>query len=971
MQIQALPALYIKNRPNHFTMKATITIALLLVFITSCINPNYNRKTISLSGSWKFELDEKEVGKQEGWFSKALTDSIVLPGTTDENQKGIKNDDIEIKSLTRKYKYIGIAWYQKEVEIPESWNNKTIELFLERTKATEVWVDDKYFPIQTNLLSPHIYDLTSALSSGKHTISILVNNSLELFPTGGSHAISEHTQTNWNGIIGRIELIAKDKVNIASVKVYPDVDNKLVKLRLKIINPGSENLSGKIICIANGFNGNNHNALQQSFDFSSDEKEFIIEGNYEMGDDFALWDEFNPNLYKITISFEANSNDNNYLDEAEASFGMVKFETKGTQIVVNDRIILLRGKHDACVFPLTAYPPMTKDEWIRQMKISKEYGLNHYRFHSWTPPKAAFEAADIVGIYMQPELPQWRDFKEKDTVHYEFQKNEGEKIFDNYANHPSFVMFALGNELGGSRMLMSDIIEHLRAYDGRSLFAQGSNNYYWDPKVQHGEDFFVSARTKKRENNYVNDIRASFAFANDPEAGIINGQFPNTERSFENALPLCSVPAIGHETGQYQVMPNFDEMAKYTGVLEARNFEIFRQRMIDKNMFDYWEELFMASGKHAAICYRDDNEISMRTPKFGGFQILDLQDFPGQGTALIGMLDAFMDSKGLITPEEWRQSCAEQTIQAKMPKLVWQNNEEFSAELILINYGENDIINDKIKWSLTSSEGLAYKTGETKAATFKQGKITTAGTIRIPLSDINNPQNLILKISSATKGIRNQYNVWVYPLIEKTEKKEDIIICRELSPAIQTQLETGAKVLLLPDTASIKSSSVGGLFISDYWCYPMFKGICERIKKPVSPGTLGLLINNQHPVFDNFPTATHSDWQWWSVMKKSRPIILDSTEVTYRPIVQTIDNFDRCSKLGLMFEFSVGEGKLFVCSTDLSDKADYVAQQLLKSIIEYMDSEDFVPTDIIEMKPLLLIFYRNNVKNLNSRQTKE
>ena len=232
------------------------------------------------------------------------------------------------------------------------------------------------------------------------------------------------------------------------------------------------------------------------------------------------------------------------------------------------------------------------------------------------------------------------------------------------------------------------------------------------------------------------------------------------------------------------------------------------------------------------------------------------------------------------------------------------------------------------------------------------------------------PQNLILKIATATSNISNQYNLWVYPLIEKIEKTENIIFCSALTPKIQKQLEVGSKVLLLPDTAGISQSSIGGLFISDYWCYPMFKGICERIKKPVSPGTLGLLINNQHPVFNNFPTATHSDWQWWSVMKKSRPIVLDSTEATYRPIVQAIDNFERCSKLGLMFEFSVGEGKLFVCSADLSDKEDYVAQQLLKSIIEYIGSKDFAPTDKIELKSLLSILY-GNVKNIKSRKTNE
>ncbi|MHB0755952.1 sugar-binding domain-containing protein [Polaribacter sp. M15] len=949
----------------------------LYVFLASCLfsacsSYESTPKTIDLSGKWAFKIDSNNVGVQEKWFNTSFKEYVTLPGTTDENKKGNLNDAIEVNHLTRRYMYIGKAWYQRAINIPPNWNNKTIHLFLERTKATEVWVDSIHFDLQKHLSAPHIYDLSKVLTPGQHNLTISVDNSSELFPTGGSHALAKHTQTNWNGIIGKMELSAKDEVFIKSLKLFPNIENKEAKVVFKLVNPNKEYIKGSIVCEAIGFNGNTHNVKKQTFDFSSNESEILVTGKYKMGDDFNTWDEFNPNLYNFTAKLNAKGASKNYKDNYEASFGMVKFKTNGTQFVVNDKVTILRGKHDACVFPLTGYPPTTKDEWIRQMKICKDYGLNHYRFHSWTPPKAAFEAADIVGIYMQPELPQWRAFKEKDTVHFNFQKKEGEVIFDSYANHPSFVMFALGNELGGSRGMMAKMIKHLKTYDGRSLFAQGSNNYFWNPKKQPTEDFFISARTKKRkDNSYKFDIRASFSFANDSTGGIINGQFPNTERSFESALKLVNVPAIGHETGQYQVLPNFDEIDKYSGILEARNFEVFKRRMIDKKMFSYWKELFLASGKHAAICYKEDNEISMRTPGFGGFQILDLQDFPGQGTALVGMLDAFMDSKGIITPKEWRQSCASQTIQAKMPRLVWQNNETFTANIIAINYGAAAMKNQIIQWSLVAKNGSKIKEGKMDIATFKQGKITNLGDINIPLSNIKDTQQLTFKLSTSNNTISNQYNIWVYPKIDSEEPINSIKIKSFLDDITIAQLEKGAKVLLLPETSSIKANSVGGLFTSDYWCYPMFKGISERNKKPVSPGTLGLLIDDKHPVFNNFPTSFHSDWQWWSIMKKSRPIILDALDEAYRPIVQPIDNFERCSKLGLLFEFKVGKGNILVCSTDLSDTDDFVAQQLRLSILRYMNSEAFHPKALITSKALLSTIYGNLGTNANSRTTND
>ncbi|WP_167619363.1 sugar-binding domain-containing protein [Maribellus sediminis] len=940
-------------------MRRTRTLGLISILIcllmVSCKSTDSYRKITDLSGEWSFKLDSTDIGKQEKWFSQTLEEKVKLPGTTDENKKGYSNKWEDVGKLSRKYYYEGKAWYQRTVEIPTDWQGKTIQLFLERTKATEVWIDDKPFPLQKNLQSPHVYDLTEALTPGKHRLTICVDNSKELFPVGGSHALAEHTQTNWNGIIGKLELQAIDKVNIKSAKLYPDIHTKTVKIVFQIENPASEQLTGKIRCVATGFNGNSHNVKPQTFEFSSDKSEIEVTGLYAMGD-FAKWDEFTPNLYKLSAVMSATSQTNTYKDKIEDSFGMVEFKAQGTQFAVNGKVTFLRGKHDGCVFPLTGYPPMTKEGWIRHMQISKEYGINHFRFHSWTPPKAAFEAADIVGIYMQAELPCWRSFNEDDQNHYNFQKQEGELMFDAFGNHPSFVMFSLGNELGGSREEMAKMVAEFKQYDSRILFAQGSNNYFWDPQVQPGEDFFVSMRTQTRAKNSDFDIRASFSFADSPDGGIINGQFPNTEQNYSKALHYCNVPAVGHETGQFQSLPNFEEISKYTGILEARNFEVFKQRMIDKNMFPYWKELFMASGKLAAMCYKADNEIALRTPGFGGFQILDLQDFPGQGTALVGMLDAFMDSKGFITPEEWRQSCAAQTIQAKMPKYVWESSEEFRAELITINYGEGDLTDESIKWTLSDENGAVLSQGETEKGLCKQGEITNSGIIRVLLSSIRQAKRLTLSLTSQS-GLSNQYNIWVYPAIEQITKPEDIIVASTLDKTVLKDLEQGKKVLLFPDSASVAGNSTGGLFTSDYWCYPMFRGICENLNKPVSPGTLGLLIDTEHPVFAAFPTSKYTDWQWWSVIKKSRPIMIDSADASYRPIIQVVDNFERCSRLGLMFEFAVGEGKLFVCSCDLSDGNDVVAQTLKKSILDYMESDKFNPKENISKEGILKVIY--------------
>ena len=92
---------------------------------------------------------------------------------------------------------------------------------------------------------------------------------------------------------------------------------------------------------------------------------------------------------------------------------------------------------------------MDTASWLAYFRKIKEYGLNHVRFHSWCPPEACFEAADIEGIYLQPELPIWGTFNEKEVELMHFLHDDGEAIQREYSAHPSFAMFGLGNELWG------------------------------------------------------------------------------------------------------------------------------------------------------------------------------------------------------------------------------------------------------------------------------------------------------------------------------------------------------------------------------------------------------------------------------------------------------------------------------------------------------------------------------------------
>lgn len=772
-----------------------------------------------------------------------------------------------------------------------------------------------------------------------------------------SHAYTESTQTNWNGVIGKFYIEAVDKCHIKNIQVYPDYDAKNALVKVEFSGIESADAPAIIKCEAETWNTDKKQniKIEQKLEKISSK---VCELMLDLGENAATWSEFNPALYRVNVSLSCG----NMSDSKSVNFGLRKFETKGTQFSINDMTTFLRGKHDACVFPLTAHVAMDVDSWRHYFRVAKEYGINHYRFHSWCPPEACFEAADIEGIYLQPELPFWGGLNSKDSVLVSFLRKEGVAIQNEYSNHASFVMFALGNEISGEDAVLRELIGTFRKIEDRHMYAYGSNNNLGFKGQQEGEDFLVTCRVgQENDTSFVTHARASFSFADAYDGGYMNHTYPNTRMDFSGAVSRCFVPVIGHETGQYQVYPNYKEMEKYTGVLEPRNFAVFKKRLEDAGMGGQAEDFFKASGRWAAELYRADIEMNLRTEGMGGFQLLDLQDYPGQGSAFVGILDAFMDSKGLIKPEEWRQFCNEVVPMVKMSSYTYSSDQPFEGEIYIANYSK-DSLSEDLEWKLSGADGRTLALGNEKID-IPQGKLGFVKELSVDLSSVSKAEKCMLSLKIGNTGYANSYPVWVYPAKLDFSHSENIVVADNLA-SLKKELERGKKVLYFPNLEKYKESTVGGLFQTDYWNYRMFRTICENIKKPVSPGTMGLLMNPIHSLFTEFPTEYHTNWQWFPIIKSSRPLILDNTPSEYKPIIQVIDNIERNHKLGLLFEFKVGDGKLLVCMADIlsvQDKPE--ARQFYYALLKYMDSDSFNPSFSVEANELSRIFECKGAKS--------
>lgn len=935
-------------------------LVFLLTILTGCASHNtVIQDKITLAGEWKFRIDTLDRGVPDHWYSEMPIETVSLPGSMAENGKGYDvtlltdwTGDIVDKSYFTSEKYAkyrqpgnikipfwlkpvkyykGAAWYQKEFEMPSDHVGKRIVLFLERCHwESTLYLNDKLVGSENSLATPHEYDITDFLVPGKNRISIRIDNRV-VVPVGvNSHSITDHTQSNWNGITGEISLRVTSPVFIENVQIYPDVKGKSARVAVTVVNKTGTPFSGRLKFQAVSFNSDLTEKLnRKAVKISAESGRHVYEINYPMGKHPLLWNEFSPALYKMRVNL-AGSN-GNLVDSESIDFGLREFKIKGMRFEVNGQQVFLRGTVECCIFPRTGYPPTDIQSWEKILRTCKDFGLNHIRFHSWCPPEAAFIAADKLGIYFHVECSSWANqgttIGDGDAID-QFIYQEGDKILQAYGNHPSFCMLAYGNEPAGKKQneYLGKLLTYWKAKDNRRLYTSAAG---W-PVIP--------------ENDYNLSPEPRIQRWGEGLKSIINSEPPQTMFDFRDFVSKFSIPTVSHEIGQWCVYPDFKEISKYTGVLKPTNFEIFRETLAENKMSDQAEDFLMASGKLQALCYKAEIEAALRTPGFAGFQLLQLHDFPGQGTALVGILNPFFESKGYITPDEFRMFCNTTVPLARMHKMVYRNNEMLKAIIEIAHFGGKALEKSVICCRIMNSSGDTIHQELFKKDAIEIGNCIPVGSFLVDLKDIRAPQKLILEVSIENTPFKNKWDFWVYP--EKTViNKENVFITDKLDRNAEAILQNGGSVLLLTcgKVRKDKGARVATGFSSIFWNTAWTNN--------QAPHTLGILCDPEHPLFRDFPTEYHSNWQWWDPVSHSQVMILDDLPAKLKPLIQPIDTWFENRKLALAFEAKTNGGKLMVCSIDMKDLQDdrLVSKQLLYSILKYMNSDLFDPQ--VEVDP--------------------
>ncbi len=900
---------------------------------------------LALEGEWRFALDRADAGVGARWFARDLEGRIRLPGVLQSQGYG---DEIGTETpwvlslydhhwfLREDYKaytrpgavkvpflsqpprhYVGAAWYQREVEVPRGWEGRRAVLFLERPRwESTVWMGERKIGSNNSLVAPHVYDL-GPLGPGRHRLTVRVDSRMILPYRPDAHGVSDSLGGSWNGIVGRLELTSTTPVWIEDAQVFPDVKRRSALIKVRIGN--STGRAGHGTLTAGGA------SARVNWDAAGAGAELEV----SLGPGAKLWDEFSPALHRLTLRLKGEAAD----DSRGLTFGLVEFKTEGGDFVVNGRRTHLRGNHHGGDFPLTGYPPTDVEYWRRVLRVHQEWGINHVRFHSFCPPEAAFVAADELGVYLQPEPGMWNEIS-PGTPMERMLYEETERMRKAYGNHPSYVMLSASNEPKGRwKQSLPKWAEHFRRLDPRRLYTTGTGHTDREiPDPEEGADFLVVQRLGEK---------------------MLRGQSAWFGRDYRASLEGIRIPVASHELGQWAAYPDYDVIKKFNGYMRPGNYEIFRDSMKARGLLSKNKDFAWASGRYQLACYKEEIEANLRTPGLAGFQLLELHDYVGQGTAIVGLLDPFWEEKGYVRPEEFRRFNNTTVPLARLTERVFTTADVFETEVEVAHYGAAPLKRAVPEWSIEDARGRVVRRGSWPARDIPIGRNISLGKVGVDLSRLPAPRAYKLVVGLRGTEFENDWNFWLYPSRVAGAVPRGVTVTRSWEEA-EAALAEGGRVLYTPRRADLDWTSPPLDNVPVFW---------NRLMGPAWGRMLGLWANARHPALAAFPTEANFDWQWTELVRGARAVNLGRLPAALEPVVWAIDDWNRNYKLGAVFEARVGPGRLLVSAFDLESAPDArpAARQLRRSLLDYVSSPRFRPAVAVSAEEMRGLFFDTRV----------
>lgn len=918
--------------------------------------PPADENQLSLAGSWQVRLDNEDEGLTGQWYAKLLqtNDTAKLPGSLAQSglghpynpetgrYDGFPNPPFlrwpaagytpehrrdELGVLVADRMTLGAAWFERTITVPKSFEGRSVRLHMERVKwSSRVWVDGKEIQpvVNESLHTPHLYDL-GVLAPGKHRLTVRIDNRPVVHMGIAGHGYGGETEPIWLGAVGDLFLAAQDTVRVNRARVLPAENRRSVKVDLELA--ADENAPRGVRLTAQIVDSKNNDRIigQRQRNLSADDLNGRVSIDIDLRTQAEAWDEFNPRLYGVR--WEISTPDES-IHEGSRRVGFRTVKRDGNRLLMNGKPLFLRGNLDCAIHPESQTPPTDRAWWERVLRIHKEAGFNHIRFHTWCPPEVAFDVADEMGMYFQIETAYWVDDWIRNTLPNPhalgsnaevdaWVEQESMDIIRTYEHHPSFVMFCIGNEFGFSQTdwkKVNQIVTRLNAATDHALVTAACAR-----RALAGDEYWVTHNSNGATTRGIGPA--------------------HTNWDFSQAVRATDMPVIAHETGQAPSWPDLDAMMpRFSGVMQPWNLQQLREEAEAAGADDH-ERRARASAMFANVTYKSESEAHRRTRGMVGYQLLMLHDFTGQGEALVGLLDAFYHEKPGITLKDIRAWNGPTVPMARFDRYAWQTTETFKANIQVAHEGPGPMKTITPRWTLKTESGQVVGQGTLPKRNIPDYALTDLGEISVPLNKLTKPTAMTLTVEVG--GIENHWNLWAYPPASDRalQAKGDVHVTRTMTNDTLACLENGESVVLLPHGSFLPGSRRMG-FRGVYWTGAWGQN-----------GGTGLLIDSDHPALAGFPTKEHSDWQWQGVTQGAMSIPLPKALGREAMIVENLKAFHHPEREGAVFEMRVGEGKLLVCGFDLINNLEqrHAARAMRRSLLAYAASDQFNPK--VSMSP--------------------
>ena len=868
------------------------------------------RHTLNLDGAWDFATDPSGVGEAQKWFSPEVTlpkaISLQVPSCWEAQGVGGPGNSTTVtpeRSIRPlRGSYVGTGWYRKELALPAAWTGKQVWLKIGGVHAQGwFWVNGTYVGHNACYCGTYKYNITDLVKPGERVVvAARVRNDVP----------SRKGLMSWiqrfGGLYRSVELDATPALLIDDAHVVGDLDqrNCVVHVRVRVAGSGAAPSSEATLQV-------NIATLDGT---PAGKALAMVQLNSDPTLDVAVpvtltplraWSPEEPNLYRADIVLRVNGQ---AVDGWVERFGVRKWEVRGGNFYLNNRKYFIRGYGDDYVYPLTISSPASRDAHRQHLQLAKSYGFAYVRHHSHCEVPEFFEAADEVGIMVQPEMPYYGATPSAGAPEYFKPKEDLTELYTHYRRYVSLSTYCTGNEGHLGSPIDREVYQLAKTLDPTrlALHQDGGKN------LKDNSDFHQGPVVPWN-------------------AGTQDASWPFTAHEYLN-LATEEDPRLA---------------VKYTGaVLPPVKPEDFRA-VLDKAGLSWdWGVATLDAGNQLQRVYQKHGlEKARRDPACGGYIYWTIIDVGSP--AAQGLFNQFCEPK-VSTAEYFRQFNSPTVVLAKFTPTEWilRGGDSLKVEWWLSPFDAKPLRGQPVAWRLEQDDKV-LASGQLPPVDAEAGDVKIIGSTELKTPDLTKPAKLHLVAELPGTGISNSWDLWVFPrataqpdagkgigavpslyralkgrypaLVEVSEPVTggpELLLAEHFDGAVTSALAQGKMVLVLRLPGEAPGVQLG------WWAISKQAGTAVA----------------RHPAFGDFPHDGCLNELWFRLVHRT----VSPVDGAWHHVEPLMVGRGGAGCLVHVFQARAGHGKLLASGLNLlSDNPE--AEYLLDQFIRYARSPQFQP----------------------------